>query len=81
MAQGKGSIILSDATGNRVTLMNVCYVPSSQDRILSLMKFRREHSPNFQFTDPETFTLTEANGFSLLGHSVNDILQISFPQL
>ena len=81
MAQGKGSVTLSDAAGNRVTLLNVCYVPSSQDRILSLMKFRREHLVDFHFTGPETFTLSAANGFQLSGHSSNDILQVSFPQL
>lgn len=61
--------------------MNVCYVPSSQDHILSRMKFRRKHSINFLFPGPDTFTLTAANGFSLLGHSINDIFQITMPQL
>jgi transposase InsO family protein len=80
-ALGKGSITLTDVAGNKVTLMDVCYVPSSQDRILSLMKFRREHSVDFQFTGPETFMLTAANGFSIWGNSINDILQITMPQL
>ena len=79
-AEGKGSVILTDAAGNRVTLTDVCYVPSSQDRILSLMKFRREHSVDFHFTGPETFILSAANGFRLSGHSINDILQITLPQ-
>ena len=55
-------------------LEDVVYVPDSPDQILSLMKFRREHSADFEFTGPEEFTLTTATGFKLNGHSINDIL-------
>jgi hypothetical protein len=54
---------LTDVAGNRLTLYDVCYVPESQDRILSLMKFRREHYADFQFTGLETFVMKAANGF------------------
>ena len=45
------------------------------------MKFRQEHSVDFHFTEAETFKLSAANGFQLMGRSINDILQISLPQL
>jgi hypothetical protein len=32
----KGSMTLTDTAGNRLTLHDVCYVPESQDRILSM---------------------------------------------
>ena len=76
-ALGKGSMTLTDVTGNRLILHNVCYVSESQDRILSLMKFRREHSADFRFTGSETFTIMAANGFQVSGKSINDILHIS----
>ena len=38
------------------------------------MKFRRQHSAEFQFTDTEEFILSTPTGFSLPGHSINDIL-------
>ena len=77
-ALGKGPVTLSDSAGNRITLNDVYYVPGSQDRIISLMKFRREHNTDFQFTGMETFTMTAANGFQLSGTSINDILHVSF---
>ena len=73
-AYGEGSIILTDSRGNEEVLEDVVYVPDSPDQILSLMKFRREHSADFEFTGPEEFTLTTATGFKLNGHSINDIL-------
>ncbi|HMD14076.1 MAG TPA: hypothetical protein VKI62_05585, partial [Bacteroidota bacterium] len=39
-AYGPGSITLTDATGKKITLVDVVYVPDAQDQILSLMKFR-----------------------------------------
>ena len=56
-ALGKGSMTLTDTAGNRLTLHDVCYVPESQDRILSLTKFRREHYADFQFTGLERFVM------------------------
>src|SRR5271155_2315978 len=73
-AHGKGSITLTDSVGRRITLDDVYYVPGSQDRILSMMKFRREHKADFKFTSLESFTMTAANGFKLVGNSINDIL-------
>ena len=55
-------------------LEDVVYVPESPDQILSLMKFRRQHSADFEFMGPEEFTLTTPTGFTLTGHSINDIL-------
>ena len=81
MALGTDSVTLTDATGSRITLKDVCYVPGSEDRILSLMKFRREHKTDFQFTGPETFSMTAANGFKLIGNSVNDILYATIPHI
>ena len=81
MALGIGSVTLTDAIGNRLILNNVCYVPGSEDRIISMMKFRREHKTDFQFTGPETFSMTTAKGFKLTGHSVNDILYTTIPQI
>ena len=75
-AYGQGSIILSDSEGHEETLEEVVYVPESPDQILSLMKFRREHSADFKFTDLEEFILSTPTGFSLTGQSVNDILYI-----
>lgn len=46
-AYSKRSLTLTDASGNRITLNDVCYVPSSQDHILSLMKFRRDYKADF----------------------------------
>jgi len=77
-AVGKGSMTLIDPRGYRLTLHDVCYCPQSQDRIISLMKFRREHHVDFQFTGLETFMLHAANGFKVHGHSINDILHVSF---
>jgi hypothetical protein len=76
-AVGKGTITLTDSHGKRLTLHNVCYCPGSQDRIISLMKFRREHHVDFQFTGLETFMLQAANGFEVHGRAINDILHIS----
>jgi hypothetical protein len=73
----KGSMTLTDIAGNRLTLHDVCYVPESQDQILSMMKFRREHSAHFQFTGLETFEMKAANGFELSGRSINNILHTS----
>jgi hypothetical protein len=82
-AYGKGSVTLTDAAGNRITLNDVCYVPSGQDHIISMMKFRREHHAEFRFTGPETFKLTASNGFQFIGTSINDILYtpLSIPQV
>ena len=68
---------LTDIAGNRLTLHDVCYVPESQDRILSLMKFRREHYADFQFIGLETFVMKAANGFEFSGRAINDILHAS----
>jgi hypothetical protein len=76
-ALGKGSMTQTDTAGNRQTLHDVCDAPESQDRILSLMKFRREHYDHFQFTGLETFKMKAANGFELCGRSINDILHTS----
>ena len=38
------------------------------------MKFRRKHSADFIFTGPEEFKLSTPTGFTLTGHSINDIL-------
>jgi hypothetical protein len=73
-AHSKGSITLTDSAGRRITLDDVCYAPGSQDRILSTIKFRREHKADFKFTRPESFTMTAANGFKFAGNSINDIL-------
>src|SRR5439155_11965383 len=73
-AYGQGSIILTDSRGNENMLEDVVYVPESPDQILSLMKFRRQHSANFIFTAPEEFKLSTPTGFTLTGHSINDIL-------
>jgi hypothetical protein len=81
MALGIGSVALMDATGNRIILHDVCYVPGIENRILSMMKFRKDHKTDFQFTGPETFSTTAAKGFKLTGHSVNDILYITIPQI
>ena len=81
MALGIGSVTLTEATSNRLILNNVCYVPSSEDRIISMMKFRREHKTDFEFTGPETFSMTVAKGFKLTGHAVNDILYTTIPQI
>jgi hypothetical protein len=74
---GKGSMTVTDPNGNRLTLHNVCYCPSSQYRILSFMKFRRECRLNFEFTGWESFTFKAANGFEVHGESFNDIMHIS----
>ena len=79
-AHGKGSVTLTDSAGNRITLKDVCYVPGSQDRIISLMKFRREHSADFHFTGLETFSLTASNGFQINGQSIKDILHAAVSQ-
>ena len=73
-AYGQGSIILTDSKGYEEILEGVVYVPDSPDQILSLMKFRREHSADFKFTDLEEFILSTPTGFTLAGKSVNDIL-------
>jgi len=75
-AYGQGSITLTDSEGHEEILQDVVYVPESPDQILSLMKFRRQHSADFRFTDLEGFTLSTPTGFSLNGQSVNDILYI-----
>ena len=48
-AVGQGSITLTDPRGNEKVLEDVVYVPDSSDQILSLMKFRRQHSADFKF--------------------------------
>jgi hypothetical protein len=78
---GKGTMTLTDPAGNRITLNNVCYCPNSHDRILSLMKFRREHHADFQFTSLESFMLKAANGFEVHGRSINDILHVTLSSL
>ena len=55
-------------------LEDVVYVPESPDQILSLMKFRRQHSGDFKFTSLEEFTFATPTGFTLTGRSINDIL-------
>ena len=79
IAQGKGSVTLTDCAGNRLTLHEVAFVPDCEDRILSLMKFRREHQAEFRFTGLETFVITTVDNFCLTGHSVNDILYTTIP--
>jgi hypothetical protein len=76
-ARGKGSMTLTDPAGNRLTLHDVCYVPESQDRILSMMKFRIEQKTSFRFTGLETFEMIATNGFQLSGRSINNILHTS----
>ena len=56
-AYGQGSIILTDPRGNENIFEDIVYVPESPDQILSLMKFRRQHSADFIFTGLEEFTL------------------------
>src|SRR5436309_8155498 len=73
-AYGQGSIILTDSRGNEEVLEDVVYIPESPEQILSLMKFRRQHFADFTFTGLEEFTLTTPTGFTLNGHSINDIL-------
>ena len=68
---------LTDIAGNRLILHDVCYVPENQDRILSLMKFRREHYADFQFIGLEIFMMKAANGFEFSGKVINDILHAS----
>ena len=80
-AVGISSITLMDAFDNCIILNNVCYVPASEDRILSMMKFKKEHQANFQFTGLETFCMTTDKGFKLTGHSINDILHAMIPLL
>ena len=75
-ARGMGSILLTDPSGNKVTLNDVVYVPESPDQILSLMKLRRELQADFAFTALETFDLTYPNGVVFTEKSVNDILYI-----
>jgi len=76
-ALGKGSMTLTDIAGNRLTLHDVCYVPESQDQILSLMEFRREYHAKFWFTGLDTFVMKAANGFEFSGKAINDILHAS----
>ena len=44
---------LTNFAGTRFILKNVCYVPESQDQILSIMKFRTKHKANFYFMSLE----------------------------
>lgn len=81
IASGRRSFTLMDPRGNRITLNNVCYVPSSQDHIISFMKLRREHKVNLQVTGLQTFVLKADNGFSMPSKSINDILVLKVPQL
>ena len=74
------SVILTDIFDNRLILNNVCYVSDSEDRIISMMKFRREYKIEFQFTGPETFIMIIIKDFNLTDHSVNDILYTTIPQ-
>jgi hypothetical protein len=73
----KGSMTVTDPNGNRLTLQNVCYCPTSEYRILSFMKFRREFRLDFQFTGWETFMFRAANGFEVHGQYFNDIMHLS----
>ena len=73
-AYGQGSIILTDSTEYKNMLEDVAYIPNSPDQILSLIKFRRQHSVDFIFIGLEEFKLSTPMGFTLTGHSINDIL-------
>ena len=68
MALGIGSIT---STRNRITLKAVCYVTGNDDKIISMMKFKRTTRPIFSLLAPEIFTMTAVKGFKLTGHSVN----------
>src|SRR5437762_9287692 len=81
MALGIGSVTLMNVIGNRFILNNVYYVPENKDRILSMMKFRKDHKADFRFTGPETFFMMAAKDFKFTDHSVNDILYTTIPQI
>ena len=68
-------IVFTDASGNCLTLHDVCYVLNSQACIFSLMKFRQEHIASFHFMkNTDFFTMTAANGFQITGQAIDDIL-------
>jgi hypothetical protein len=67
---------LAEPDGYRFTLHDVCYCAGSQDRIISLMKFQREHHVDFQFTGWEIFMLQAANRLEVHGGAINDILHV-----
>ena len=81
MALGIDSVTLTDAIDNRLILHNVCYIPGNEDRIISMMKFRREHKIEFEFTGLEIFCMSIIKDFNLTGQSVNDILYTTIPQI
>ena len=51
IARGRGTMILTDNAGNRLTLKDVVYVPESPDQILFLMKLPREKLADFRFME------------------------------
>ena len=65
-----------DRNGNRRQLHDVVHVPACSEQILSLMKLRRLHSADFQFTGLETFDFTFPNGVHFAGRSISDVLYI-----
>lgn len=69
-----GVTVLTNSAGNRQTLHNVAFVPDGQDRILSFIKFRREHKAEFTFTGPETFTSTTPNNLVDVANFGHDLL-------
>jgi hypothetical protein len=70
-----------DTIGDGIILNNVCHVPESKNRILPMIKFRRDHKIDFRFTGPETFSMTTVKGFGFTVNSVNDILYTTTPQI
>ena len=81
MTIGIDSVILTNVFDNRFILNNICYIPDNENRIISMMKFRREYKIKFQFTDSETFIIITIKDFNLTNQSVNDILYTTIPQL
>ena len=81
IAQDKDSITLTDSVDNRIILNDIYYILDNQDRILSLMKFRREHKTNFYFIDPEIFIMNIINDFRFIDISINDILYTTISQI
>ena len=54
--------------------LDIIYISDNPAQILSLMKFRHEHSADFKFMDlkENEFILSMPTAFSLTGQSVND---------
>ena len=69
-AYGQGSIILIDSRRNEEVLEGIVYILESPDQILSLMKFRRQHSADFIFMGPEEFTLATPIQQLLIPHNL-----------